>query len=301
MQSRARRRASPISRILAATDFSPGSEAALTRAARLPLAPDATLHVVHVLPGELPRKIRKQAEPEARRLLAKATEIASAAATRAGNPELEIVPVLVWGHAYVEVIRQARAHEVDLIAIGRHSRRPLRDVFLGSTAERVVRKGDRPVLMVNTNPSRPYRRPVVAVELSEVSRRIVDLALRLSDPGVGKCWLVHAYHVPFESWLDSPYYRKEWRKKAADEMSRLVAELGSTPGVRWRKVLRAGAPESVILGEVMRLGADLVALGTHARSGVGHALLGSVAAWVLRSAPCDVVIARPPRFTFELP
>jgi nucleotide-binding universal stress UspA family protein len=42
-------------------------------------------------------------------------------------------------------------------------------------------------------------------------------------------------------------------------------------------------------------------VGTHGRTGLSHALLGSVAERVLTAAPCDVAVARPARFTFRLP
>ena len=38
---------------------------------------------------------------------------------------------------------------------------------------------------------------------------------------------------------------------------------------------------------------DLVVIGTHARGGIGHALLGSVAECVLVEAPCDVLAVPP--------
>lgn len=299
MTGRAGPRPRPIARLLAATDFSPRADAALERAARLPLAPGAALHVVHVLPASLPRKIRDRAEPEARGLLDRSAALAATTASRAGNPRLQIVPILARGQGYVEIIRQARTREVELIALGRHGRRPLRDLFLGSTAERVVRMGDFPVLVVNTRPSGPYRRPIVALDLADTARRVVDLALRVLDPEATRCWLVHAYHVPFERWMTTAD-RKQWRDQAAAELERVVSRL-DTPGVRPKAILRAGGPEPVLLQEIVRLDADLVALGTHARSGIAHALLGSVAAQVLRNAPCDVVIARPARFTFQMP
>jgi nucleotide-binding universal stress UspA family protein len=65
--------------------------------------------------------------------------------------------------------------------------------------------------------------------------------------------------------------------------------------------LRPGDARSVILREVIRQRADLLALGTHARSGLSHALIGSVAEWVVAMAPCDVLVARPQKFTFKLP
>ena len=46
-----------------------------------------------------------------------------------------------------------------------------------------------------------------------------------------------------------------------------------------------------IVGYASRLGADLIVMGTHGRSGVAHLLLGSVAENVIRAAPCPVVTA----------
>jgi nucleotide-binding universal stress UspA family protein len=53
--------------------------------------------------------------------------------------------------------------------------------------------------------------------------------------------------------------------------------------------------------EAARRRADLIVLGTHERSGVSHALIGSVAEFVVTEATCDVAITRPMRYSFELP
>jgi nucleotide-binding universal stress UspA family protein len=288
------RRARPLARIVVPTDFSPGADAALERAASLPLARHATLYVAHVLPGTLTRKVRGRAEASARRRLDRCAAVAAAAAHRGGNGELELVPLLVCGQAHVEIIRQARAREAELIALGRHSRRPLRDRFLGSTAERVLRMGDLPVRVVNTRPAGPYRRPIVAIDLADTARRVVQLALRLRDPalrlrdpGASRCWLVHAYQVPFEEWMTAAD-RKEWHDRVAVKLKRFVAGL-ETPDVHMEPILRAGGPEAVLFEE------DPRRVGARARAA------GQLAAKVLRNAPCDVAVARRARFTFEMP
>ncbi|HXV50076.1 MAG TPA: universal stress protein, partial [Candidatus Binatia bacterium] len=56
----------------------------------------------------------------------------------------------------------------------------MKDLLLGTTAERVVRKGDRPVLVVKRAADAPYRRVVVGVDFSEDSRYALELALRLA-------------------------------------------------------------------------------------------------------------------------
>ncbi|HZP42431.1 MAG TPA: universal stress protein [Candidatus Binatia bacterium] len=47
--------------------------------------------------------------------------------------------------------------------------------------------------------------------------------------------------------------------------------------------------------------ADLLALGTHGRSGLAHVLLGSVAEAVIRAARCDVLVARAAGAAVEVP
>jgi nucleotide-binding universal stress UspA family protein len=56
-----------------------------------------------------------------------------------------------------------------------------------------------------------------------------------------------------------------------------------------------GWPEDVIHHAIEQTKPDLVVIGTHARSGIGHAVLGSVAEWVLIEARCDVLAVPPPR------
>ncbi|MGH2459681.1 MAG: universal stress protein [Chloroflexota bacterium] len=53
-----------------------------------------------------------------------------------------------------------------------------------------------------------------------------------------------------------------------------------------------GPPADVILGTADRLGADLIALTTHARGAIGRLVLGSIAGDVIRHASCPVLVIR---------
>jgi hypothetical protein len=53
---------------------------------------------------------------------------------------------------------EAQAREADPIIMGAHRRRFLRDVFIGTTIERVTRTAGRPVLMANAATAAPWRR-----------------------------------------------------------------------------------------------------------------------------------------------
>lgn len=60
-------------------------------------------------------------------------------------------------------------------------------------------------------------------------------------------------------------------------------------------VMRIGSPADEIARYADVCEADLIIMGTHGRSGIAHALMGSVAEQVLRVAPCPVLLVRSPK------
>lgn len=281
--------------ILVGTDLSPGARAALGRALRLPRLPDGKTVILHVgpgnvAPGDRPR-FAERARTEIERQIAREPRAAGVTAD------------VTFGDPFVEIVRRARALGADLIVVGRHGHRPVRDLVLGSTAERTIRKADVPVLVAALPAAQPYERAVVGAALEEGAPATLELALRTA-PEAKALALVHAYHVPFEELLAPSRSRgaalkDEIEAEAAAALDTLAASAG--PGPRVTPVIRKGDPRTVLLREAARRHAELVVVGTHARSGLAHALLGSVAEWVLRAAPCDVLVARPRRFSFRLP
>jgi len=293
MHSSARATRAPLEQVVLATDFSDGAANAAARTVELPLARAARVCLVHVLPRGLPRKVRASTEERARGALESARDAMRDALSHNGRGGVELEAELVSGDAHLEIIRRARAARADLVVIGRHGERAVRDLFIGSTAVRVARGSGLSTLVVNSPATGPYRRPLVAVELESTPETIVDLALRIA-PDATRFSLVHAYQVPFEGFLTSANlaseYRKEYRRAASTRLEKVV---GALHDARTRPGLRRGDPRTVILFEAERLHADLVVVGTHGRSGVAHALLGSVAEWVIAVAKSDVLVARP--------
>ncbi len=286
----------PFRTLLVSTDFMDGSGAAIARALALPLTEGARIEILHVLPDLIPAKARAKAEARAREALGDAV-------TRAMGGGLAVTSALVRGEAHVEIIRHARRIGAELIVIGRHGRRPLRDLFLGATAARVVRMGDVPVLVVRSAVVKPYRRPLVATDLGDTARDTLALGLRIVGSRA-TVRVVHAFHVPFESFMASTRaalgeVRKPYREKALAQLDALVAPYEDQ--ARWRKTVRACDARSLVFNEAVRSHADVIAIGTHGRSGLSRVLIGSVAEDVIANAPCDILVARPRRFSFALP
>jgi len=293
--------------LLVATDFTPGAIWAAGRAALLPLVPGAKVRLLHVLPDGMPAELHVRADRDARRSLDEVVLPGFRIGMAVGGAGSVPDRVVRVGMPYVEIIREARTGAADLIVLGRHGRRSIHDLFLGSTAERVIRMGGAPVLVVNRRPSHPYRRALIALDLGDTSRATMELALRVAGDGAAEKILLHAFETPFHGFVASGLtpagldaYRTECRAASLARFRRFLESLGDR-GALWRITVRAGDPRVEILREAERRRADLIVLGTHGRTGVSHALLGSVAEWIVRRAERDVLVARAAPVSFDLP
>ena len=283
--------------------FLRGAARAIARAVRLPIAPGSAINILHVLPGA------PQAKTEAatRHALDQAAGAARKAIREAGRTDVDVFTHIVRGKPFVEIIDHGRHTKANLVVVGRHGQRPFRDLLLGSTAERVIRKGATPVLVVDSRGTSPYRRPLVAVDGSETSRRAFELALQVTG-SVDSIDVVHSYGVPYESGMrrtgigekDLEEYGLETGKTARAMVDAFLATYKAT-GKVFSIVLCRGDPRVVILRVATQRRSDLLALGTHGRSSLAHVLIGSVAEAVVRAAPCDVLVARPLSLAFTLP
>lgn len=175
-----------LSRILVATDLSPRAQKAIARAIMLAAEQGAALTILHVLTAETGNKVRQrqvalQVEKDLRR------DIATLSSAQDGRATIRVVT----GTAFVEIIRRARQEAADLILVGAHGAQFIKDLLVGTTMEKIVRKGDRPVLAVKRPVRAPYHRVLVATDFSDPSRQALRLGLRLA-PGA-KIYLLHAY------------------------------------------------------------------------------------------------------------
>lgn len=176
--------------ILAATDFSTRSNRALWQAGLVAQADQSQLHVVRVVDDDQPEELVRVEKREAERVLREQVE---------SMPELQGIqarPMVVTGDPFDGILRVAAAVKADLVVLGSHRKRLLRDVFVGATIERVIRKGSVPVLMVNHEAQRRYDNIVAPVDMSDASANALQVALSTGLIGGGHATLLHALSVP---------------------------------------------------------------------------------------------------------
>lgn len=106
-------------------------------------------------------------------------------------PHAEVA--VVTGHAFHAIGEEARARDADLIVMGAHRRQFLRDVFVGTTIERVTRTAGRPVLMVNSRTGKRWRKVLIATDISDASGHAARKAHELGLLNGADVNFVHGY------------------------------------------------------------------------------------------------------------
>lgn len=278
-----------MKKLLIATDLSARSDRALQRALALAKDFGAELTILHVLDESLPESILARHEEAARAAID--ASISSLPLAR----DISFSTEIIRGRDYSDIIRRAFELPADLMVLGIH-RHDTREMFRGTTAERIVRYGTQPVLVVKDAVVASYRRALVPVDLSPHSQAALAAAARLVPKG--QVHLVHAAHRPYTAFLghdtQNQLIRDERARISATleaNIRQLSAELGES-APQFEIVLREGEVRRVIREQVDVLKPDLLALGTHGRTGIAHAVLGSVAEDLLADAPVDVLAVK---------
>jgi hypothetical protein len=109
--------------------------------------------------------------------------------------------------------------------------------------------------------------------------------------------LVHALHVPFKGFLGAETIQQITREGEDRMRSDIDTDVGVAVGKthvspKWTLQITTGMPNEVLKAAAAQFNADLIAVGTHGRSAIGHAVLGSVAENLLVDSSTDVLVAR---------
>lgn len=287
-------------KILVPTDFSTYSQEATRVALRIALDTSAQLVVAHVWyvpayafgpePFTMAASVSQQLADSAKQEL----ELAVAEAKRQSTHV--VAGILLSGTPpWSRLVEVAEADpEIHLIVMGTHGRTGLKRVLLGSVTEKLVRHAPCSVLAVRGE-SAPFANVLCAVDFSSSSEAAVAEAAALVRPGGAGITLLHVVEAPvamsgvhFES-----QFLRDLDREATAALDELATKLRREVDVPVRTQLRVGYAGAQILAALDDGPAyDLVVMGSHGRTGLRRALLGSVAEKAVRHAPCPVLIAR---------
>lgn len=276
---------SPVGRfqtIVLATDGSEYSAAAETAALEMARRCGARLLVTRVVltnpeyEALVPDRVQK-AEAEAQQQIERVAEKARAAG-------VGVETILRQGtDPYHEVVRVANEKHADVIVIGRRARSDLARLMVGDSTAKVIGLATCSVLVVPRDTKMPEKGILVATDGSRLGDAAAYSAVQL----VGKCALplTVVSVVPAGSGPDE----QSESRAAVERVQRAAAK----EEIRIETLLEAGRrPDTVIIESAKRVGADMIVVGSHGRTGLSRLMMGSVSERVIGDANCPVLVVK---------
>lgn len=214
---------------------------------------------------------------------------------------------ILTGKDFIAVIRKVLKENFDLVVKARRHGKAT-DQF----AMRLFRKCPCPVWIIDSTGNQPFKTVIGAVDLAgvdeeswQLNTKIVQLAHSLAHREQGEAHFVHAWHLEYEKTMRGPRFRvnddeidamkRELAAARSAAFARLFAETGVAVEADHVHLIE-GSPGSTIKGLLQELQADVLVMGTVARTGLPGLLIGNKAEEVLSQVRCTVLAVKPDGF-----
>jgi nucleotide-binding universal stress UspA family protein len=275
---------SPLARfekILVATDASPFSADAVQIAIAMSAKAGAHLYLFTMV------LTNPEYETLAPLLVQKASEDANAhlaaIVVAAERESVHATPLIRSGDSpHREIIAAAEELNADLIVMGQQGRRGLARMMVGDATSRVIGAASCSVLSVPVGASMWRKRILVCTDGSRFGDAAAVSAAKIAHCCVAPVTVVSAL---------VPSHSERRQQEGREAVERTTAQL-LLEGLEVDGVALPGEADDVIIALAEKIGADLIVVGTHGRTGFGKVLLGSVAERVIGKAKCAVLVVK---------
>jgi nucleotide-binding universal stress UspA family protein len=294
-------------KILVPVDFSEGARTALGHAALFAKLFGGSLELVHVveevgqansafwaaepaLAGQLQRRAVTSAEEAMERLLP----------TLPLAEGIRVETRILSGTVPGTLAEYAAESGASLMVVSTHGRTGLSRWLLGSVSERLLRAAPCPVLIARGGSAQgqpALQRVLVAVDLSEQSRRALHTAGEIARRSGAELEILYVWAAPFydaSEHFDAELFERI-RQSARAELDEFVASAALPAGIAVQSSIESGTPSERIGQHLQARTPDLLVLGSHGHGGFRRLMLGSVAEVTVRYAPCAALVVPRPR------
>ncbi|WP_417856275.1 universal stress protein [Xanthomarina gelatinilytica] len=273
-----------MNKIIVPIDFSEHSEYALEAAVKLAKGNDAEIIALHML--EMSDSVLTSTDSEQQQ---KAVFFLKLAEKRFNEfldkpylKEANVTPLVKHFKVFSEVNDVAKDQGADLIVMGSHGTSGLSEIFVGSNTEKVVRHSEIPVLVLKHKFNKDHLKDVVfASDFSAESVAVYQKAKTLFQDFKAKLHLLHV-NLPSD------------RFRSTNEIDQTVSNFlmkaeGNLDKLSQINFVSDYTVEKGVLNFANKIGADLIAVATHGRTGIAHFFEGSISEDIANHAVLPVM------------
>lgn len=269
-----------MKRIIVPVDFSQQSQYALKTAASLALKHKAEILVVHML--ELNYNLTSMPEVANQEytvfLIKTAEKRLNEFLDKPYLKGITVTPIIKHYKVFSELNEIAKKHNADMVVMGSHGSEGLKEIFVGSNAEKVVRHSDIPVLVVkNEYADFKINRLVFASDFNVKGLKAFEKVRVFAELVSAELDLVYI-NTPYSEFLST--------KEAFAQINTFMAKANLVDQV---EIYNDYTVEMGILNYSSTNAADAIAILTHGRKGLSHFFNGSIGEDVTNHAKIPVV------------
>jgi len=260
-----------MKKIIVPIDFSEHSEYALRTAAKLAKKNDAEVLALHML--EMSDVLLTKSDSEQQQKAIFFLKLVERKFDTFLNKDylkgVKVTPIVKHFKVFSEVNDVAKKNDADLIVMGSHGASGVKEFFVGSNTERVVRNADIPVLVVKDDISNvDFGTVVFATDFDEENVRPYLNASKMFNVLGTKLMLLYV-NLPNEHFKSSV----EIEKRIAEFLLTADGNLDRINDVAYQADYTV---EQGVINYSNKVGADLIAIPTHGRKGISHFFTGSI-------------------------
>jgi len=272
-------------RILCATDLTPRGDRAVQRAALLAKQTNAEVLFVHVVDDRQPERVVNLKANRARLRLTLQAERAMGQSFEQARVEIHL------GKTLKVIADLAKEWSADLIVLAVPVQRRY-EKFFGTTAERIIRAAQCPVLIVQREPLASYTQIALATDLSSISLRTAKAIAKMGIVDGAFTWIVHALELPIERFGEDAQVRESrqasWEQLVRMRLSPDLEDAGFDLS-RVKILVQPARPLDAIDHILHNVQPELLVIGTSRWFMLKRMLQSSVAHQVLSRATCDIL------------
>ncbi len=289
--------------IIVPTDFSETASTAHALAAEVGAFYKSKIDLVNVIDATVYAYAGYPLASLSKELMTSAEEAVNKVEMPASAEGLEIGRFVLAGSPAPEIVEHAKRQKADVIIIGTHGHGAVARFFLGSVADKVIHASECPVLVTKMSKGdikhpvkkdKPFNKILFPTDFSKTANAALARAVAIAEDFDAELFVLHVVddslistHVESERNI----ILKELRKHALEEMkSQLPDHLVENFETVAAVIKGDPAKETAAYAESHHC--DLIVIGSHGRTGMNRALLGSVADKVIRLAHCPVLIEK---------
>ena len=194
------------------------------------------------------------------------------------------------------IVEDAAEFDADLIVMGTHGRTGVHRYVVGSVTERVVRLADAPVLTaragVELGPAGDCDDVLIPTDGSDLASVAVEHGIAIAerfDARVHAVSIVDVGDLAMRVEYTPPTEALERAREQRTEATEAIADRAREADLDVRTAVREGFPAEGLIEYADEEGIDLLAMGTHGRTGLNRFLLGSTTERIIRHADAPVL------------